>query len=311
MAQLFICYAHKDKDRCDKLVSWLKENDFADNEIWYDHHIEGGNNWRDEITTAIDESYAMLVVMTENSMESQYCTYEWAYAMGQGMTVFPLLFEQLDIQKIPAPLASRQYIDGTDEIPTTFKRQLQQLRSTPPQIDVINRQVFDIIELTHRRYFVLGWIGEGLQNIGTEYSQDILIDFIRESQKALGSMQKLILENASAFNGRQYTHCWTLIDILKKLARLQYRYENSFPNYLYQRFESEWLPAFEYFEGDGWWRKWMQKYFFWDLADHDNKLKVFAEIARIFPRMESSEINLLIENKDFRQKDDEIDTNNL
>lgn len=311
MAQLFISYAHKDKAHLDKLVSWLTDNNFTGNEIWYDHNIEGGNNWRDEITTAIDESYAMLAIITEQSMERHYCTYEWAYAMGQGMTVYPLLFEHIDIQKIHAPLASRQYIDCTSEMPTTLIDTLRRSKSTPPQIASINQQIYNAIYLTHRCYFVLGWIGDNLRSLELEESQDILIDFIREAQSAHSRIQKLMLENSTAFNGKQYRHSWTLMNMLHKLTRLQYRYEEYFPEHLYQLFETEWLPAFEYFEGDGWWRKWMQKYFFWDLADEYNKIKVLAEISRIFPRMRSSDISMLIHNKNIdqkRQKPDEPET---
>jgi|GEM_PF-2121842 len=302
MAQLFISYAHADKAHLDRLIEWLNTNDFPTNEVWYDHHIEGGNNWRDEITTAIDESYAMLVLMTANSMDSQYCTYEWAYAMGQGMPVFPLLFEELSIDSVPAPLASRQYINCTDDIPTTFKDQLRRMKSTPPQIATLNQQVYDIIELTHRRYFVLGWIGDQFRNTGSDIGTEILIDFIRDANKAYQQLQELVLANSTLISGRQYRHCWTLIEILNRLARLQYRHNDYFPEFLFKRFENEWLPAFEYFEGDGWWRKWMQKYFYWDLSDEYNKMKVFAEMSRIFPRLDAHDMQLFIYNKANRQR---------
>ncbi|MEO1288703.1 MAG: toll/interleukin-1 receptor domain-containing protein [Chloroflexota bacterium] len=90
MSHIFISYAHADRHHLDQLLDWFKENDFAEHEIWYDA-IEGGDNWRDEISASLDEAYAVLIIITENSMESHYCTYEWSYALGQGIPLIPLL----------------------------------------------------------------------------------------------------------------------------------------------------------------------------------------------------------------------------
>ena len=89
MSHVFISYDHDDKSHLDRLVVWLQNNGFNEHEIWYDQAIEGGNNWREEITAALDESFAVLVIVTNNLVKSIYCTYEWAYAQGSNVKVIP------------------------------------------------------------------------------------------------------------------------------------------------------------------------------------------------------------------------------
>ena len=76
MSHIFISYTHADKSHLDNLVAWLRNNGFAEHELWYDHNIQGGSNWRDEINSALDEAFAILVIVTANSANSLYCTYE-------------------------------------------------------------------------------------------------------------------------------------------------------------------------------------------------------------------------------------------
>src|SRR6266496_3529745 len=143
MSHVFVSYAHEDKVYLDKLLAWFHEKTFPEQEIWYDTHIEGGNNWRDEIAAALDEAYALVVIVTANSVKSVYCTYEWAYGLGQGMPILPLIFDDVSIADVPPPLASKQFTNCKVAIPDNFKEQLRRFKSVPPPIAALNKKIYD------------------------------------------------------------------------------------------------------------------------------------------------------------------------
>jgi hypothetical protein len=297
MSHIFISYAHADKTHLDTVLSWLKDNKFSDSEIWFDNHINGGSNWRDEISDALDEAFAMLFIITKSSVNSLYCTYEWAYAMGQGMPILPLVFDNLVVAQLPAPLSAKQFITCVDGIPEFLGLQVHQLKSTPPEVAAINQLIYEAINDTHRRFFILGWAGESLLWLGGEDNKEMLIYFLKEAAKARQTLQNLMLEKAFALSGRQYRYCWKLVDKLKRLAHIQTGYEEHLPKRFFEDFETEWLPAFEYFERDGWWSKAVRKYFDFVLNDERYKMEVIAEMTRVFPHFHVQDADLLIHNK--------------
>ncbi|MBN8594344.1 MAG: toll/interleukin-1 receptor domain-containing protein [Anaerolineae bacterium] len=90
MSHVFISYSRKDSNLRDDIVAYIKEWGHVP---WYDEHgIEGGDIWPDSIDAHIEEAYAFIVVCSENAAESDYVKYEWAFALGQGVDVFPISF---------------------------------------------------------------------------------------------------------------------------------------------------------------------------------------------------------------------------
>lgn len=300
MSHLFISYAHKDKQHLQGLLTWLKGNDFTDNQIWYDN-IEGGDNWREEISSALDEAFAVVVIVTVNSMQSHYCTYEWSYALGQGIPLIPLLFDDVPAKDFHAPLAAKQYIDCTQEIPTSLKPTIRQHKSIPPQIKTINEMVYDAIELTHRRFFVLFWLGKHNASLSDDLLMDVIGDFSAEADKTLKIINGLMLERAYTIKGRQYRYCWLIQGFLAEISELRQIYRDRnvhfhrrdfFEEILISRFENEWLPAFKYFDADDWWERTTHRYFTSELLFRG---EIFSEIVRVFPRFFSTDVEYMVD----------------
>jgi hypothetical protein len=303
MSHIFISYAHDDKAHLDKVVAWLEANRFTERQIWYDHHIEGGSNWRDEITTALDEAFAIIVIITPNSTKSLYCTYEWAYAMGQGIPILPLVFDEVSLGDVMPPLIARQYFNCVESIPDSLKERVHRLKSVPPEVAALNTLIYQTIYDTHRRFFILGWAGDGLRHLVDDTSKWVLNYFVREASKAHQALQKLMLKRAFALNGRQYRYCWQLVDYLSRLSRLQPEYNDYLPEHLFADFESVWLPAFEYFEADDrWWSKNQRRYFEYDLDDEYHQIEVVGEMKSVFPLFDAFDIESLISRKKHSQK---------
>jgi hypothetical protein len=80
-------------------------------EVWVDtKKLRAGQDWREEIDQAIRESLALIVILTPEAVTSQYVTYEWAFAMGVGIPVIPILREQTELHP---RLVGLHYLDFT------------------------------------------------------------------------------------------------------------------------------------------------------------------------------------------------------
>jgi hypothetical protein len=107
MNQIFISHSHKDIDFAEDLHARLVQAGFT---VWRDTGIRGGEDWRREIDQAIQESVALVVMMTPEAKSSEYVTYEWAFALGAGTKVIPILLKRTELHP---RLELLQYLDFT------------------------------------------------------------------------------------------------------------------------------------------------------------------------------------------------------
>ncbi|MBZ0299155.1 MAG: TIR domain-containing protein [Anaerolineae bacterium] len=107
MSHIFISYSRKDADFAEIVREQIVDAGF---EVWMDSILPAGFDWRQEIDQSIRQAFALLVVISPDSKVSEYVTYEWAFALGIGIKVIPLIYK-------PAPLHPRletvQHIDFT------------------------------------------------------------------------------------------------------------------------------------------------------------------------------------------------------
>ncbi len=90
MTQVFISYSRKDLEFVDRLANDLKTTGF---EVWYDlSGLEPGTRWRQEIQNAIQDSQYFLVVLSPNSIISDWVEREFLFASEQDKKIIPLLY---------------------------------------------------------------------------------------------------------------------------------------------------------------------------------------------------------------------------
>lgn len=126
--RIFVSYAHKDAKFVRVLQNKLQEAGF---EVWIDtERLGGGDDWRDGIDQAIKTSFALVVVLTPNSTESKYVTYEWSFAMGQRLPVIPIRFVQQEDEKmvIHPKLEPLQYHDFSDRFDEPWDKLITDLQ---------------------------------------------------------------------------------------------------------------------------------------------------------------------------------------
>ncbi|MCK6579887.1 MAG: TIR domain-containing protein [Anaerolineae bacterium] len=85
---VFISYAHDDLDFAQNAKHELERRRIP---VWIDELTPAGDDWRQDIEEALRRAYAVVLILTPDAMDSQYVTYEWAFALGAEITVVPLL----------------------------------------------------------------------------------------------------------------------------------------------------------------------------------------------------------------------------
>lgn len=94
MPQVFISYSAKDIDFAQLCMAKLEAENI---DTWIDHgSIHGGELWRESIDEGIQSSEAVIVIISPNSYESPYVTYEWAFALGLGVKIIPILLNETE-----------------------------------------------------------------------------------------------------------------------------------------------------------------------------------------------------------------------
>src|SRR5689334_18771682 len=106
MTHVFISHAHEDGDFASLLIAQIRDAGFT---AWVDSEkIRIGKDWRREIDAAIRQSFALVVIVSPHARASEYVTYEWAYALGIGVDIIPILLSPTDAHP---RLEVLQYLD--------------------------------------------------------------------------------------------------------------------------------------------------------------------------------------------------------
>lgn len=98
--------------------------------MWMDKlkGIKAGDDWVRTLEVALNESEALIAVLTPDYTESGYCLAELHRVHSRGKPVFPVLLRDVPEDKYPLEIQRTQYVDfRKHEDPVFFKSQLDQL----------------------------------------------------------------------------------------------------------------------------------------------------------------------------------------
>jgi hypothetical protein len=122
---LFISHCKADGDFAELLKLKLERQGYS---AWVDvDRLDPGIDWRDEIDSTIKKSLAVIAIMSPEARESEYVTYEWAYAWGSGIRIIPIMLRQTSMHP---RLATLQFLDFTNRIARPWERLLEALNNT-------------------------------------------------------------------------------------------------------------------------------------------------------------------------------------
>ncbi len=105
---IFISYSSKDKDKATDLVSALEQ--FRDG-IWIDRfEIDPGESWEEKITEGVENSKCLIILCSENSLNSEWVKNEVTLAQKAESNKF-LIPVLIDNSQLPSYLKDKQYIE--------------------------------------------------------------------------------------------------------------------------------------------------------------------------------------------------------
>ncbi len=104
--KIFLSYSHKDKDFAEKVAKDLEKVGY---EVWWDiTDIDGGDRWAKEIQDGLTQSEVLAIIVSPDSVVSEWVEKEFVFASKHGMKIVPLLYEHCEL---PIWLLNLQYID--------------------------------------------------------------------------------------------------------------------------------------------------------------------------------------------------------
>ena len=145
MPAVFISYSRKDFYFAESLAFHLDREGIA---TWLDaNHLAPGGDWAAEIDHALDEAETVVLVLTPDSIRSEYVRREWQRALAQGDHLILALFRSCE----PLPeLQHARRVDFCGAFRPALRR-LTQLLATPPKAAAQ--------QTTKPRFPVPPWIG--------------------------------------------------------------------------------------------------------------------------------------------------------
>lgn len=113
MADVFISYSRRDAD----VVRWLHASlTEAGRDVWVDwEDIPPASEWEQDIHDSIDAAESFVVVLSSNSLASEYCGAELRHAEGQGKRIIPIALDSADPAAAPQGLRQLNWIWCRDD----------------------------------------------------------------------------------------------------------------------------------------------------------------------------------------------------
>lgn len=106
-AGLFLSYSTQDRDHLDNLLSALRR---ADDTVWFDEQLGGGDEWWQQILKRIRGCDVFLFALTDNSLQSRPCLAELSYAQALQKPILPIQIGPVESLRV-TPLAAVEAID--------------------------------------------------------------------------------------------------------------------------------------------------------------------------------------------------------
>lgn len=178
MTQVFISYSRKNVAFVERLAKDLQT---AGLKVWYDvSNLEVGKRWATEIESAIQQSQYFIVILSPDSIKSEWVEIEFLSAKKYRLKIIPLLLESCEL---PMWCINLQYIDVQGKNYELRFRDLQKALDVEKQI-ATNDKV-DCIILCGG-YSVRLWpltidISKALLPVAGKPVLEYAIDFVQES----------------------------------------------------------------------------------------------------------------------------------
>jgi HEAT repeat protein len=119
MAQVFVSYSRHDSAFMEAFRlqhESRRQCGEVNFDLWIDEHdIGAGDEWTAEIDTNIRAAFALVLVMSRASLDSDYVHYEWAFARGANVAVIPVKLHDVIDDHLHMILRTAQWLNFTND----------------------------------------------------------------------------------------------------------------------------------------------------------------------------------------------------
>lgn len=125
VGEVFISHVSDDEERIRDVVT----RKFSERGIPYflsDTDIEPGENWLDRLEQAMGRASCGVVVLTENSLPSQWVWYETGMLQGLNKPIYPYLLDDIDFGAVPEFVAQKQVSETVSELVQTLEENVRE-----------------------------------------------------------------------------------------------------------------------------------------------------------------------------------------
>lgn len=168
---VFISYNTKHEDLAELVKMKLEKEGIV---VWKDtYQIETGSEWRNEIDQGLLNCDAVIVLLNEISSKSSYVTYEWAFALGSGKSIIPILIEECEAHPRIETLQYLNFKNGQRPWDKLVER-LKKIKSSGRTIKVSDMTVEGLEKLIEGSKFLAK---ENAKSEGRQETKDEVTDF--------------------------------------------------------------------------------------------------------------------------------------
>ncbi len=121
---LFVSYSHRDTAKVYPILDALYDRKYR---IWYDESCETGNDFRDELRHRIEGSEAILLFVSESSMNSPFCGMEIIVARENNKRLYPIYLDDSSVPPAFSILLANTHHSTADNMDKLVKSMVRDL----------------------------------------------------------------------------------------------------------------------------------------------------------------------------------------
>jgi len=134
VGEVFVSHVSEDEARIRESVI----GEFVAQGIPYflsDEDIAPGEDWLDRLEQAITRASCGVVVLTENSLGSEWVWYEAGLLEGLGKPIYPLFLDDIDLSRVPEFITRRQLIQEPPQLAETIQEDVHEFGAVAEKTD--------------------------------------------------------------------------------------------------------------------------------------------------------------------------------
>ena len=130
MSNIFLSYCREDQKKAEVIVRDIEQ---LGHKIWYDEELTGGQEWWNLILEKIRESDIFAFIISNESLKSQACSYEYTYANQVRKPILPIVMdENISMEHLPPLLCKIQHVSYKIQDKETIFALINSIKNIPP-----------------------------------------------------------------------------------------------------------------------------------------------------------------------------------